>query len=241
MRLIAHRGASGLAPENTMAAFALAVDMGAKAFELDVHRSKDGELAVIHDDDFKRVAGRRDQVRDLAWAEIARIDVGSWFDKKFSGERVPSLGEVLKLSSGRQTVHVELKAGSDVYPGIEVAVLGLIGRLKAWEWTVISSFDHKALRRTRELEPRARLGYLRGLTSPPLALKETSELSAESLHISLRQVNAAQVRAARAQGLKVFVYTVNDAQDVPRLERLGIDSIFSNYPHLLRPFSEHRR
>lgn len=235
MRLIAHRGASGHAPENTMAAFALAAAMGAKAFELDVHRAKDGELAVIHDDDFKRVAGRRARVRDLTWAEIARIDVGSWFDKKFGGERVPSLSEVLKLSSGRQTVHVELKAGSDVYPGIEEAVLRLIGKLKAWDWTVISSFDHQALRRTRELESRARLGYLRGLTAPKRALKETAELSAESLHISLEQVNATQVRAARASGLKVLVYTVNDAGDVPRLERLGIDSVFSNYPHLLRP------
>lgn len=232
MQLIAHRGASGHAPENTMAAFTLAAAMGAAAFELDVHLCRDGEPAVIHDDDLKRVAGRKVRVRDLSWAELSQIDVGSWFDKKFSAERVPRLRQILELSSGRQTVHVELKAGSRVYPGIEGAVLELIESLKAWDWTVISSFDHKALARARELNKRVRLGYLRGLTSVKTALRETSQLSAESLHISLRQAASSEIHAAHAQGLKVLVYTVNTAKDMERLEHMGVDGVFSNYPEL---------
>src|SRR5579885_1139010 len=144
MLVIAHRGASGHAPENTLAAFRLALEMGAKAIELDVHQSRDGELLVMHDDDFRRVGGRRAKLGALSAAEARAIDVGSWFGKGFAAERVPTLAEVYELVAGRAEVHVEIKHGAPVYPGIEARVVSFLERRRAWDRTVVSSFDHRA-------------------------------------------------------------------------------------------------
>lgn len=232
MRLIAHRGASGHAPENTRASFRLALEMGAKAVELDVHQTKDHELAVIHDEDFKRVGKRKVLVRDLSWAETQALDVGSWFDKRFAGERVSRLGDVMALVEGKAELHIELKRGSRVYPGIEERVVDLIQRRKAWDWAPVSSFDHEALYAARSLDSRLRLGYLVGLTSMKRAYLEISELKAESVNMSLRQVDAAKVRECHKRGLQVLVYTVNAQKDLDRMTKLGVDGVFTNFPEL---------
>ena len=236
MQLIAHRGASAHAPENTLAAFRLALDMGAKALELDVHLTKDRELAVIHDETYKRTARRAARVRDLTYDEAARLDVGAWFDGGgFAGERLPRLPEVLELAQGRAEVNVELKAGSKLYPGIEEELVDLLQRRKAWAWAPVSSFDHAALYAVRSLDSRLRLGYLLGLTRLTTAWREMAELKAESLNLSLRQVTPKVVREAHRRGLKVLVYTVNAQKDADRLARLGVDGIFSNRPELKCP------
>ncbi|MBI5883741.1 MAG: glycerophosphodiester phosphodiesterase [Elusimicrobia bacterium] len=249
MRLIAHRGASGHAPENTLAAFRLALEMGASAIELDVHQTRDGELAVLHDWDLRRTGRglpkghparswarlRRIRVADLTFRDLSAADVGSWFAPRFSGERIPRLEDVLKLAAGRAELHVELKKGSRLYPCIEARVVDLLRRFDALKWAVVSSFDHPALFTARSLEPRLRLGYLLGMTRMKRALAEAAELRAESLNISLRQATAKRVGLARSMGLKVLVYTVNKASDLPRLEKLGVDGVFSNHPDLGRP------
>jgi glycerophosphoryl diester phosphodiesterase len=244
MRLIAHRGASGHAPENTMAAFRLALQMGASAIELDVHQTRDGELAVLHDWDLRRTGLpkgrparwwhrlRRIRVADLSFRDLSAADVGSWFAPRFSGERIPRLADVFALAAGRAEVHVELKKGSRLYPCIEARVVDLLRGFDALKWAVVSSFDHSALFTARSLEPRLRLGYLLGMTTMKRALRETAELRAESLNVSLRQATAKRVGLARAAGLKVLVYTVNKASDLPRLEKLGVDGVFSNHPEL---------
>lgn len=233
MQLIAHRGASGHAPENTLAAFRLALEMGAKAIELDVHKTKDGELAVIHDFDLKRVARRRGRLRDLTLREAAAVDIGSWFDRRFASERVPRLEEVLDLVEGKAQLHIELKKGSSLYPGIEERTVDLLRRRDAWTWTVISSFDHKALFKVRSLDERARLGYLRGaLTTLRRSLSDLAKLKGESLHMSRRQASPKAVRAAHERGLKVLIYTVNTSKDAARLAHMGVDGIFSNFPEL---------
>jgi glycerophosphoryl diester phosphodiesterase len=232
VQLIAHRGASGHAPENTMAAFKLALEMGAKAIELDVHLSRDGELVVIHDEDLKRVAGRKTRVGQLPAKELAHTDVGSWFHKRFSGEGVPRLEDVFELCDGKAELHVELKKGSKLYPGIEDKVCRLIERRKAWDTTLVSSFDHAALRKVRSLDRLVRLGYLLGLTPTAKAYPEMSELDAESLNCSLWQADAAKVRACRKRGLRVLVYTVNTAAQLAKLAKLGVDGVFTNFPEI---------
>ncbi|MFA6316310.1 MAG: glycerophosphodiester phosphodiesterase family protein [Elusimicrobiota bacterium] len=246
MRLIAHRGASGYAPENTLASFRRALEMGASAIELDVHQTTDGELAVLHDWDLKRTARglppghparkwrrlHRARVGEMSFAALAAADVGSWFGPRFRGERIPRLADVLELAAGRAELHVELKKGSSLYPCVEARVVALLRDFGALKTAVVSSFDHAALFNARLLEPRLRLGYLLGLTTMKKALKETAALRAESLNISLRQATPRRIGLAKAQGLKVLVYTVNRAADLPRLERLGVDGVFSNYPDL---------
>jgi len=232
VRLIAHRGASAHAPENTMASFRLALGMGAKAIELDVHQTRDGELVVLHDDDFKRVGRRRLRVRDLAWGEVSSLEVGAWFDPRFKGERVPRLAEVMDLVEGQAELHIELKRGSRAYPGIEERLVELVGRRRAWAWAPLSSFDHGALYRLRSLAPRARLGYLLGLTPWRRAARELAELGAESLNLSLRQVDERKIQECHRKGRRVLVYTVNTLRDLERLRRMGVDGVFTNFPEL---------
>jgi glycerophosphoryl diester phosphodiesterase len=233
MRLIAHRGASGLAPENTLASFRLAMELGAEAVEFDVHQAADKELVVIHDESLRRTAGRPEHIRDLSWQELCRFDVGSWFDRRFAAERIPRLEEVMDLLGKEAEAHLELKRGSSCYSGIEGRVVELLRRRRALKTCVVSSFDHQALRAVRALEPKARLGYLLGETPIESAWEETQELAAESLNMSLRQVNAARVSAAHRRRLKVLVYTVDEPADARRLRKMGVDGVFTNFPQLL--------
>lgn len=230
MLIIAHRGASGYAPENTMAAFKVALEMGAKAIELDVHQTRDGRLVVIHDGDLKRTAKFKKRIKELTYSQLKEQEVGSWFHSDFRGEAVPLLDEVYDLCQGRAELHVELKKGSSLYPGIERNVLELVERRGAWETTLFSSFDHTALFNIRDLSEKARLGYLKGFTLMPKAYKEMQAMRAESLNCSLRQVNEKLVRTCHDKGLRVFVYTVNEPQDIQRLDKLGVDGVFCNYP-----------
>jgi glycerophosphoryl diester phosphodiesterase len=235
MRLIAHRGASGLAPENTLASFRLALELGAEAVELDVHQAADKELVVIHDESLRRTAGWPEHIRDLSWPELCRFDVGSWFDRRFCEERIPRLDAVLDLVGKKAEVHLEIKRGSAYYPGIEGRVVELLRRRRALRSCVVSSFDHQALRVVRAREPKARLGYLLGETPIETAWKEIKELSAESLNLSLRQVNAARVAGGHRRRLRTLVYTVNDAAEARRLRKMGVDGVFTNFPRLLEP------
>lgn len=232
MLIIAHRGASAHAPENTLAAFRLALEMGAKAIEFDVHQASDGELVVIHDEDLARVGGRKARVRGLGAKELRLVDVGSWFDRRFSAERVPRLSELFDLAQGRAELHLELKRGSSLHPGIEERVVGFLRGRGALETTVVSSFEHKALYELRRLEPRLRIGYLLGLTRLSTAYREMGELKAESLNLSHRQVGGRVVKACREKGLKVLVYTVNARKEAQRLAGMGVDGIFSNFPEI---------
>lgn len=232
MLVVAHRGASGHAPENTMAAFKLALEMGARAVEFDVHQTRDGELVVIHDDDLRRVSRKKLAIRQLKLSELSVFEVGSWFSRDFRSEKIPTLSEVYDLLHGKVEFHLEIKHGSSFYPGIERNVVEFLRRRRAVEHTLISSFDHAALANVRDLEENARLGYLLGLELMPKAWKQMKTLGVESLNCSWRQARADRVAHAHRQGLKVLVYTVNDQKQADRLGKMGVDGIFSNYPEL---------
>ena len=175
----------------------------------------------------------REMVRDLAWPELRRFDVGAWFDTRFKGEIVPGLDEVFGLVGRRAEIHVEVKAGSGRYPGIEGRLVEFLRRRKALKSCVVSSFDLKALFVLRGLEPRLRLGYLLGPTPLEAAWQEMEELRAESLNLGIKQVTSARVAAGHRRRHKILVYTVNDARQARRLKDMGVDGIFSNFPRLL--------
>lgn len=232
MLVIAHRGASGHAPENTMAAFLRALAMGAPAIELDVHQTLDHELVVAHDDDLKRCGRDKRRLKNVHWDDVSGLDVGSWFDKSFAGERLPRLEDVFDILPKTVELHVEIKRGSSVYPGIEERVVDLIHKRDALARTLVSSFDHAALYSVRSLDEKVRLGYLMGLTTLQTALREMKDIDAESLNLSARQTTARIVKAAHDRGRKVLVYTVNTPVERDRLLKLGVDGIFCNYPEL---------
>ncbi len=232
MQVIAHRGASAYAPENTLAAFRTALDMGAKSLELDVRQTRDGRLVVIHDKNFKRVGGSRCAVRNLTWHEARLIDMGSWFHVRFKGERLPLLEEVLDLAGPRTELFIELKAGSSRYPGIERRVLRLLRRRGLGRRALLCSFDHRPLFTLRELDGDLRIATLLGSKPFGPMFKRALKLKAEAFHMNRRRVSARRVRLLKDHGLLVRVFTVNTRRTFLRLKRLGVDAVISNRPDI---------
>jgi len=226
---IAHRGASGRAPENTHAAFAAALNLGAEAVELDCQLSADGELVVIHDETLDRTTDGHGAVGDRSAAELARLDAGSWFGAEYRGERIPRLADVLAQLRDRVILNIEIKSAHDVGV-IEPKLAALIVAERAADWVVFSSFHSEGVRNMRTAAPWARLGVL--CDQDPLAggLALATELGAEFLIPGRRWVDGRVVATAHARGLDVWVWTVNEPGEMRRLIALGVDALFSDYP-----------
>jgi len=236
MKIIAHRGASGYAPENTMSAFELAMKMGSKAFEFDVHLTKDKRLVVHHDYDLKLTGGLPAKIAELDYAGLKKINVGNKFG--FPVERVPLVEEVVQhIAPKAEWINFEVKNDDNVYPGIEEALLAFIrSRPGLAAKSLLSSFDHGALKRLRALDKNIALGYLghnlRAVLLVP-AIMRARAVGAVNFHIALRIAYALNVALLRKAGFKVCVYTVNKKADALRMQKIGAAGIFSNYPDIL--------
>jgi glycerophosphoryl diester phosphodiesterase len=226
---IAHRGASGRAPENTHAAFAAALDLGAEAIELDCQLSADGELVVIHDETLERTTDGAGPVGDRTAAELAQLDAGAWFGPAFAGERIPRLADVLAQVRDRVTLNVEIKSARDLGL-IEPKLAALVAAEHAAEWVVFSSFHSEAVRAMRALAPWARLGVLCDEDPRARGLALANEVNAEVLIPGRRWTDARVVEEAHVRGLDVWVWTVNEPGEMRRLIALGVDALFSDYP-----------
>jgi glycerophosphoryl diester phosphodiesterase len=231
---IAHRGASGHAPENTMAAFRLAVEQGADWIELDIHQTADGHLVVLHDLTLERTAGDRRPVKTLALEQIKKFDVGLWWDKAYRDERVPTLDEVLVFAENRIKVQIEIKRGSSLYPGIEKRLIEIIARHRAENRIAVSSFDIDALKTVRELDNKIPLGLLTRKTRPQDILGEAESLKVRSIHISTQRLSKTLLTQAHLSGLPLYAYTVNRPSLMKRYLAMGTDGLFTNYPDRLR-------
>jgi glycerophosphoryl diester phosphodiesterase len=236
MKIISHRGASGYAPENTLAAFELAVKMGAKNFEFDVHSTKDGELVVHHDYDLKRTAGRDLAIAALSYTELKKVNVGNRFG--YPIEHVPLLSEVIDLlSPAAEWINFELKNDGNVYPGLEKEIVKFINaRPGIYEKSLLSSFDYGTLKRLRKLDKGIKLGYLGHNLKTALllpAIIRAKAVGAVNFHMNFRIARNLSVAVIHKTGMKVCVYTVNKKEDALKMERIGVDGIFSNYPDIL--------
>jgi glycerophosphoryl diester phosphodiesterase len=230
---IAHRGASGYAPENTLAAFDLAVKMGAGMIELDLHQTSDSHLVVCHDFDLKRTAGLRRRVRSLDLLTLRTLDVGSWRHPKFADQRIPTLLEVFDTVPPRVRINIELKKGSPYYPDIESRLVRFLEKQGRMSRVIVSSFDQKALLRLRRLSPSLRIGLLSKSRLLSTLFRAASRLKAASLHLSTRRLKRRWIPAAHQRGLKVYVYTVNDPPLMRRCLEMGADGLFTDYPDRL--------
>ncbi len=237
-RIVAHRGGSAIAPENTMAAFRKAIELDADGIELDVHLTADARLVVIHDDSLDRVANSPIRIGRSGVDELREFDVGSWFTSPdgadFSGERIPTLEEVLELAADAGLwVNVELKAGSRLYPGIERETVKQIDRFGLSEKVVVSSFDHYSLREVKRENPAVAVGVLH--TSSLIDAHEyASIVGADALHPHAMVVDQGYVSGARGLGMAINVWTVNDAASAKMLAAAGVDSIITDDPALIR-------
>jgi glycerophosphoryl diester phosphodiesterase len=226
MDVIAHRGASGTCPENTLPAFRRAAEVGAHMIELDVQLTRDRQPVVIHDWTLDRTTSGTGAVRRRTLAQIAALDAGSWFDPAFAGTRVPTLDQVLAAIELR--VNIELKARGD--DGLAPTVLGVVAGAGALRRVVFSSFEPASLRRLRALSAEAELGVLWAGRAVGRALALADSVGATSVHLRKGAATAAAIARARAAGLGVRVWTVNAAEDFARLAAAGADGVFTDYP-----------
>lgn len=226
MQIIAHRGASGLAPENTLKAIRLALALGAQAIEIDVQLA-DGELWVFHDRRLERCTNGSGVLTAQSRAYLASLDAGE-------GEGIPTLWQVMEAIAGQAELHIELKG-----PDTAAAVAALTRRAEAelgfapTQW-VVSSFHHPELARFAALRPDIRLGALTA-TIPLTLAKFAAELGAWSLNCDVDFVDQALVQDAHDRGLKVLVYTVDEPADQAMLAAIGVDGIFTNRPDRFLP------
>jgi glycerophosphoryl diester phosphodiesterase len=229
--VIAHRGASGYRPENTVSAFELAVDQRADMIEIDLHRARDGAIAIRHDEHFRSLGCDR-AISAMDMEEIRELDAGD-------GQSVPVLDEVLDRFGREIAFNLELKRGSEgCYPGLEADALEAVERRGLLGSTLFSSFDDGILERLRALSSAARLAVLVSPRRPQRALERARAIAAESINPQLGLAVPALIEAAHADGLAILVYTVDEIDDMRRLLNAGVDGLFTNYPDRLRALLE---
>ena len=221
--VFAHRGASACAPQNTLAAFELAAQQGAHGIELDVHLTRDGQLAVIHDATVDASTDGRGAVAQMSLAQLKELDAGAWFSPEFAGERIPTLDEVFAAVGHSMLVNVEIKSGA---PGIEHGVAACIRGSQMEARTLVSSFDAGVLRRLRPLV-NAPLGFLCMADEPDA---NDANRFFDALHPWHEFVDAEYVRQAREARCLVNVWTVNEPLRACELKALGVNSIITDQP-----------
>ncbi|WP_426369823.1 glycerophosphodiester phosphodiesterase [Pseudocolwellia sp. HL-MZ7] len=222
---IGHRGAMGHEPENTILSFRKALALNVDAVELDVYVCKTGELVVIHDDKVDRTTNGKGYTEDKTFAELRALDAGK-------GELVPTLEEVLDVIDKKAIINVELK-GKDTAIATSQVIKDYI-KTKGWAESdfMVSSFDHRELNKFKQYYPEISIGAL--IEGVPLTYCECAiQLQADSVNLSLDFINQDFVNDAHDKGLKVYVWTVNEYDDIVKVKALGVDGIFSNFPERL--------
>ncbi len=231
MFIIGHRGASGHAPENTLAAFKKAVALGATFIETDLQLSRDARFVAIHDDTLDRTTNGQGKVHDQTLAALRRSDAGSWFASEYAGERIPTLEEILEFSKKNDIVfYLELKPSGSW--GGEHALIGALRESGEVARVVVISFDPTILAGLRKTEPTLMTGVLYdGQLADPL--KTAVDVGARQLVVRGDLVTPAMIVEARKRDLQVVCWTVNHPAHIRLLIAAGVDGIMSDYPDRL--------
>ncbi|MFH9132262.1 glycerophosphodiester phosphodiesterase family protein [Streptomyces sp. NPDC017524] len=249
--VVAHRGASGYAPENTLAAVDAADALGIEWVENDVHRTRDGVLVVLHDTDLKRTTDAEQvfpdrapwAVKDFTAAELAKLDAGSWFGARFTGARVPTLTQFLhRMERNRQKLLLEIKSPA-TYPGIERDIIRVLGR-SGWldrshvrSRLVIQSFGADSVKKVHSLRPDITTGFLGtpAVADLPSYAAFTDQINPSYATIGADYVAAVQrLKGAHGKRLRVNTWTVNKAADAVKARDYGVDGIITNFPDVVR-------
>jgi len=226
--VVAHRGASKAAPENTMAAFRQAIEDGADWIELDVQETADGEVVVFHDSDFMKAAGISTKIWEATTADLAAIDIGSWFSPAFATERVPTLAAVLDACKGKIGVVIELKYyGHDLQ--LEERVAGLVDARGMAAQVAVMSLELDQVRKMKSLRPSWSVGLLLSVSAGNLHAS-----GADFLAVNAAFADRRFVRSAHRRGTRVFVWTVNDASTMSAMMGRGVDGLITDRPGLAK-------
>jgi len=228
--IIAHRGASKLAPENTMAAFTKALELGAGGIETDVHLSADGHLVIIHDEQVDRTSNGKGLVKSMTLEQLKSLDFGSWFSPAFKDERIPELEDLLKLLSNWDgLLNIELKNGPVFYPGIEQAVASAIRKYKLTNRTIISSFNHYSLVEIRKVDPEINTAplYMAGLYEP---WEYARKIGAAAIHPLFYNIVPEVIKGCKLHNIMVNPFTVDRPEQIKAVAAAGVDGIITNVP-----------
>ena len=257
-KIYAHRGASAVAPENTLPAFEKALEMGADGIELDVQATADGALVVLHDFNLDRTTTGAGQLRTRTLQQLAGIDAGVRFDDAYQGTPIPTLEQVLDLVGDSCLVNVEIK-NVDWNGGREPEPLArIIQQRQLYDRVIVSSFNPVALRRMRQIDPSIALGLLY-VSKPPRPTRATGSffqriprlpfkflllqlsrawlsprIAAEALHPHFASIDTQLVEQAHSRGQRVNAWTVNSGPEALRLARLGVNAIITDLPDKIR-------
>ncbi|MBI2952240.1 glycerophosphodiester phosphodiesterase [bacterium] len=232
---IAHRGASGMAPENTLAAVERALDLGVDLVEIDVHATRDGHLVVLHDATVDRTTDGYGAVRDMTLAEARRLSAGRWFAPSFAGERVPTLEEVLELTRRRVPLLIEVKPR-----GISERVIEAIRDLRAMEDVILQSFHPASVKEVRELERRIPAALLVGRM--PVGhtrwrgrslVKKALQVGANALALSYLAVTPSLADEVHRRAVSLWVWTVDEEIAMQKMIQVGADGVITNHPERL--------
>jgi len=224
--VIAHRGASADAPENTLAAFELAINEGADWIELDVQETREGEIVVIHDSDLKKIAGSDLRVFDSSLAELQNVDIGSWKDPSFSDQRIPTLQQVLALCKDRVNIVIELKYyGQEKH--LEERVANLVEAAGMQDQIVVMSLSYPGIQKMKSLRPQWSVGLLSSV-----AIGDITRLDADFFAVNATFASRRFIKQIHQRGRKVLVWTVNDPISISAMMSKGVDGIITDYPAL---------
>ncbi|MFC4323764.1 glycerophosphodiester phosphodiesterase [Litchfieldia salsa] len=231
---IAHRGWSGRAPENTVAAIQLALNNPSiYGIEIDVHLSKDGVPIVMHDHTVDRTTNGSGRIIDMTVAELGSLDSGSWFGPEFSGEKIPLLEEVLHMTNGRKKLLIELKQAGALYTGLEQKVADMVSKFQLEDEVLIISFDHESLRKIKEYNSRLQTGliYL-GMTT--LLAEQATYTRANHLSFHHSFLTKEIVDDLLEKGIEIGAWTINDMESLVRIKALSSKiNITTNFPELM--------
>jgi glycerophosphoryl diester phosphodiesterase len=234
--VIAHRGASGNAPENTMAAFERAVALGAGFIETDLHLTRDSQFVAIHDPTLERTTNGQGAVRDFTLAEIRKLDAGMWFDREFMGQRVPTLDEIVAFAAKHDVIfYLELKY--EAAWGMHHSLLGALSKSGGAARSIVISFNESTLTALRQVDHAAMMGLLIEQPMQDYA-KAGIELGVRQLcpHYSL--VTPEMVEQAHSLDLQVATWTVDEAEVMKAMIAAKVDGIMTNFPDRLQAVLE---
>ncbi len=223
--IIAHRGFSAIAPENTLSAFKSAIRSKADMIELDVQTTRDGTPVVIHDTKVDRTTNGTGKVKNFYLWTLRELDAGSWFDLKYKGEKIPTLEEALKFIGGKIPVNIEIKSSSIK---ITEKVIATIYELDMEEKVLISSFDPRVLRKIKKLKIQIPTGFLYHYPVYFNPIKTLENLGAIVFIHNFKFTTPKLVKKIHEAGFKIFVYTVNKPADIKKMIEIGVDGIITD-------------
>ncbi len=236
-KIIAHRGANKLAPQNTKAAFKKALEIGVDGFENDVHLTKDGHIVICHNYTVDETSNGSGLISEMTFKELRNLDFGSYFSEEFKGEKIMTLAEFLEISRDLELINIEIKEPKEKN-NLVSETIKMVQDFSMEDQVILSSFGHDLLKESKEIEPKIRTGGLYALNTPGITeiandyVGFAKKYNLDALHPFVMFVDEEFIETAHKNNLTVNAWTVNDRDDMHTLSEMGVDGIITDVPEL---------